>query len=80
MAGTGGDLITIDPETGTITTIGPIASGDVPPNSIDGIAFDCPRSLRGAPAMSDIGLVLVIAALLALGLYATAGRARRQPN
>jgi hypothetical protein len=80
VAGTGGDLITIDPETGTITTIGPIASGDVPPNSIDGIAFDCPRTIRGAPAMSGIGLALVIAALLALGLYATAERVRRQPN
>jgi Repeat of unknown function (DUF6923) len=78
VAGTGGDLITINPVTGVITTIGPIASGDVPGNSIDGIAFACPRRPSSVPAMSAVGLACLAAALLALGAYAVALRARRR--
>lgn len=81
VAGTGGDLITINPATGEITTIGPIASGpDVPDNTIDGIAFACPRTSAGVPTMSAVGLACVAAALLALGAYAAAAGARRQAS
>lgn len=54
------DLITINPVTGEITTIGETDS-----DALDGLAFDCRAS---APAMSAVTLVCLGFGLLAIGL------------
>jgi hypothetical protein len=68
------DLITIDPVTGVITTIGPTNSPD---DAVDAIAFRCPLAIP-APAMHGVALQFLWLGLLVLGSLRMLSPARRQ--